>query len=309
MLQNDYASAIPAFEEYIEKYPKHGKIKKAKKMLTFCRSQLPYQRFNEGIDEIDGKNIDEAIMLFNEAYLDADNNLKLDINFKREELAKLIIAYVSNNFDDISMKKCERLLDKAYNTSQSVSEEVSILKGKLYFKKATLLHESNLLNDALENYEIALSYDSSLENLINNRLIILVNDILKNSQKYQQNNEYVLAIGFLKKAIEIIPELSDRLSLTIKEFQNIIDELSDLKTHEVIGRILEENKTKGRERNPLVIGMTKDKVIEVIGMPDKIKFLDSSLSSLEVWSYNKRGKKLYIKDEKLYQIETIEEEQ
>ena len=309
MLQNDYASAIPAFEEYIEKYPKHGKIKKAKKMLTFCRSQLPYQRFKEGIDEIYGKNIDEAIMLFNEAYLDADNNLKLDINFKREELAKQIIAYVSNHFDDISMKKCERLLDKAYNTSQSVSEEVSILKGKLYFKKATLLHESNLLNDALENYEIALSYDSSLENLINNRLIILVNDILKNSQKYQQNNEYVLAIGFLKKAIEIIPELSDRLSLTIKEFQSIIDELSDLKTHEVIGRILEENKTKGRERNPLVIGMTKDKVIEVIGMPDNIEFLDSSLSLSEVWSYNKRGKKLYIKDEKLYQIETIEEEQ
>ena len=55
--------------------------------------------------------------------------------------------------------------------------------------------------------------------------------------------------------------------------------------------------------------MTKDKVIEAIGMPDSIKFLDSSLSSFEVWSYNKLGKKLYINDEKLYQIETIEEKQ
>jgi len=76
----------------------------------------------------------------------------------------------------------------------------------------------------------------------------------------------------------------------------------------VIGRILEENKTKGRKRNPLVIGMTKDKVIEIIGMPDKVRFLDSSLSSSEVWSYTKLKKNLYIKDEKLYQIETIEEE-
>ena len=78
MLQNNYASAIPAFEEYIEKYPKHGKIKKAKKMLTFCKSQLPYQNFKDGVAEINAKNLDEAIMLFNEAYLDADNNLKID---------------------------------------------------------------------------------------------------------------------------------------------------------------------------------------------------------------------------------------
>ena len=32
------------------------------------------------------KNLNEAIMLFYDAYLNADNDLKLDINFKREEL-------------------------------------------------------------------------------------------------------------------------------------------------------------------------------------------------------------------------------
>ena len=308
MLQNDYASAIPAFEQYIEKYPKHGKIKKAKKMLTFCKSQLPYQNYKKGINELDDKNLDDAIMRFNEAYLEADDSLKLDINFKREELAKQIIVYVSDNFDDISMKKCEKLLDKAYNTSQSVLDDVNFLKGKLFFKKATLLHESNLLNDALEHYEIALSYDSNLQSLVNHRLGILVNDILKNSQRYQQNKEYVLAVDFLKKAIEIVPELSDRLSLKIKEFEDIIDELSDFKTHEMIGHILEKNKTKGREKIPLTIGMTKDRVIEILGVPDNIKFLDSSLSSSEVWDYIKLKKKLYIKDEKLYQIENIEEE-
>lgn len=84
--------------------------------------------------------------------------------------------------------------------------------------------------------------------------------------------------------------------------------MSDFKTHEVIGNLLEENKTQGRERNPLIIGMTKDKVIELIGVPDNIKFLDSSLNSSEVWSYIKLEKKLYIKGEKLYQIENIEEE-
>tara|TARA_Y100000996_G_scaffold192478_2_gene150685 strand:- start:16000 stop:17793 length:1794 start_codon:yes stop_codon:yes gene_type:complete len=308
MLQNDYASAIPAFEEYIEKYPKHGKIKKAKKMLAFCKTQLPYQNYKKGINELNDENLDKAIMRFNDAYLEADENLKLDINFKREELANEILDYVSNNFDKIPMKKCEELLDKALDTSSSVDDDVNILKGKLFFKKATLLHESNLLNDALEYYKITLFYDPDLENLVNYRLKILVNDILDNSNKYQNNKEYLLAIGFLKKAIEIVPELSKSLSLKIKEFENIIDDLDYLKTHETIGYLLEKNQTKGRAKNPLIIGMTKDKIIELIGMPDNIKFLDSSLSKSEVWNYDKLGKKFYIKDEKLYQIENIKEE-
>ncbi len=308
MLQNDYASAIPAFEEYIETYPKHGKIKKAKKMLAFCKTQLPYQNYKKGINELNDENLDKAIMRFNDAYLEADENLKLDINFKREELANEILDYISNNFDNIPMKKCEELLDKAFDTSSSVIDDVNILKGKLFFKKATLLHESNLLNDALEYYKVTLSYDPDLENLVNYRLKILVNDILDNSNKYQNNKEYLLAIGFLKKAIEIVPELSKPLSLKIKEFENIIDDLDYLKTHETIGYLLEKNQTKGRAKNPLIIGMTKDKIIELIGMPDNIKFLDSSLSKSEVWNYDKLGKKLYIKDEKLYQIENIEEE-
>tara|TARA_B100001250_G_scaffold409151_2_gene432906 strand:- start:256 stop:876 length:621 start_codon:yes stop_codon:yes gene_type:complete len=206
------------------------------------------------------------------------------------------------------MKKCEKLLDKAFNTSSSVIDKVNTLKGKLFFKKATLLHESNLLNEALEYYEIALSYDSNLESLVNYRLKILVNDILNNSNKYQNNKEYILAIEFLKKAIEIVPELSNKLSSRIKDFEDIINDLSDLKTHETINYLLEKNKTRGESKGSLLIGITKDKVIEIIGMPDNIKFLDSSLNKFEVWSYGKLSKKLYIKDEKLYQIENIEEE-
>ena len=308
MIQNDFESAIPAFEEYIENYPKHGKVKKAKKMLAFCESQLPYQNYRKGISQLDENDLDEAIRFFNNAYVDANEDLKLDINFKRDTLAKQIIEYVTLNFDSISMKNCENLLDKANELSQSVFNDVNILKGKLFFKRATLLHESNLLNDALEHYQFSLSYNSNLEVAVNSRLMLLANNILENSQRYQANNEYILAIESLNKAIEIIPELSDRLSPTIKEFENIIDELNDLKTREAISEVLDESKYKGRSKEQLVIGMLKDKIVEIMGMPDDINFLDSSLSSFEVWSYSKSEKKLYIKNEKLYQIESIEGE-
>ena len=308
MLEDDFESAIPGFEKYIEKYPKYGRLKKARKMLSFCKSQLPHQNYRKGISKLRSGNIDDAIMLFNEAYTSADKDLKSDINFKKEEIAKEIIIYINTNFDDIAIKKCEELINLAEGTSLSVDNEVAILRGKLFFKKASLLHESNLLNDAIEYYKIALSYDNNLDRLIQDRLEILVNGILMNSQKYQANNEYVLAVESLYKAIEIMPSLSDRLLLTIREFENIIEELNDMKTQQVIEEILDDSQSKGNNNTKnLIIGMTKDRIIDIINMPDNIEFIHSSLNSYEIWFYNTLKYKLYIKDEKLYQIQTIEE--
>jgi len=308
MIENNFESAIPVFEDYIENYPKHGRVKKAQKMLEFCNSQLPYQKFKKGMSQLNEKDLDEAVRFFDEAYADADEELKLEINFKREQLAQQIVDYVNSNFDLISMKKSEDLLNKARAISNSVSDEVNLLKGDLYFKRATLLHESNLLNDALEHYQLALTYNSDLEISVNSRLMLLANNILENSQRYHANNEYILAIESLNKAIQILPELSDRLSPTINKFEDIIEDLNEIKTKEAISNVIDDSKYKNRSKEQLVIGMLKDKIIEIMGMPDQIKFLDSSLSSFEVWSYSKLEKKLYIKDEKLYQIQLIEGE-
>ena len=52
-------------------------------------------------------------------------------------------------------------------------------------------------------------------------------------------------------------------------------------------KIIEENKSKGKTNDKnLIIGMTKDRVIDYISMPDSIEFITSSLDSFEIWFYN-----------------------
>jgi len=307
LIENKYEAAIPAFEEYIEKYPKHGRIKKAKKMLDFCRSQIPYKKYNEGINQLDEKNLDKTVMMFDEAYIDADEELKFEIDFKKDLLGREIVNYVELNFDKMPLKKCEILLDKAEELSLEISDDVRLLRGKLFFNRATLLHESNLFNDALDNYQIALSYNNNLSVSINSRLISLANSILDNSKVYYLNNDYVLAVESLKKAIEIIPELSIRFSPKVKEFEEIILQLNDVKTRDAISDVLYDSQHKGRDKEALVIGMFKDDIIDIMGIPDDINFLESNINTIEVWTYSKSQKKLYINQEKLYQIELLEE--
>ena len=306
LIENEFESAIPAFEEYIEKYPRHGRIKKAKKMLEFCKSQIPYDKYQQGVDELSEQNIDQTITMFDEAYIDADDDLKFEIDLKKDVLSKQIIDYIDLNFNDLPLKKSEVLIDRAEQLSQSVSDEARVLRGKIFFKRATLLHESGLYNDALDSYRVALSFDSGLTVLINSRLLILVNSILEKSKSFHENNDYVLAVESLKKAIEIIPDLRVRFLPKIEEFQYIINELNNAKTHQAIQNVLYENQHKGKSKKQLVVGMLKDKVIDLMGMPDSIDFLESHDNSIEVWFYLKSNEKLYIKDEKLYRIHKVE---
>ena len=70
------------------------------------------------------------------------------------------------------------------------------------------------------------------------------------------------------------------------------------------------NKYKSRHKSKeidLSIGISKDRIAQYMGMPDNIEFIRSSLDSYEIWVYIKLNKKLFFKNEKLYQFAEIEE--
>ena len=79
LIENDIEAAIPAFEEYIKNYPKHGKLKKANKMLLFCKEQLPYKNYKIAMKHLDNQNLDDAIIYLDDAYISADDSLKIEI--------------------------------------------------------------------------------------------------------------------------------------------------------------------------------------------------------------------------------------
>ncbi len=308
LIHNDIENAIPAFEEYIENYPKHGKIKKAKKMLSFCKQQLPYKNYKIAMKNLDDQKIDDAIIYLNDAYAYADDSLKVEINLTKETLAKEMMLDFETNFNEISIKDCEKKLNFLSELSPSIKDEIKIMKAELFLRKATLLHESNLLIDALRYYQIALSYNDKLLSLINKRMESLINGIINKSSEYQEKNEIILTIETLKIAIEIDQKLSYKLNPTISILEEQVQQIKDQKTRQIMHEIIEENKSKGNTNNKdLIIGMTKDRVIDYISMPDQIEFITSSLDAFEIWIYNESNRKLFFKNDKLYHIQNIED--
>ena len=181
-------------------------------------------------------------------------------------------------------------------------------ESRIIFSKATLLHESNFLIDALKYYEIALGQDRNLSKLIDKRIDALVESILEKSTEYQNQDELLLALESLKVVSSLDKDLLYKLSPIIITIEQKIDQIENQKTQQIMQDIIRKNKSKnGYENKDLFIGMPKDKVIDYIRMPDNIDFIKSSLDSYEIWIYADFNKKLFFKNNKLHHIQSIKE--
>ena len=53
---------------------------KKRKMLEFCNRELPYKQYKIAMNHLDNQNIDQAVILLDNAYSKADEDLKLEID-------------------------------------------------------------------------------------------------------------------------------------------------------------------------------------------------------------------------------------
>ena len=220
----------------------------------------------------------------------------------------MMIEDIELNFNNYSIKKCESLLNNALYASKIVDKDARRIKGRLFFKKASLLHDSNLLFDAIKYYDLSISYNKDLLDLVNSRLKSLVSDFLENSQEYKENNEITLMLESLYTAINLDSSLSYKLEPIISEFEYLNERQSQIKTQRKMLEIINKYKSRHKSKEiDLVIGIPKDRIAKYMGMPDNIEFIRSSLDSYEIWVYIKLNKKIFFKNEKLYQFAEIEE--
>ena len=137
-----------------------------------------------------------------------------EIDLTKQGLAKQIAIDLDKNFESMTISECEKKINYLSDLSPSAEDDVRSMKAELFFRKATLLHESNFFIDALRYYEIALSNDRGLSKLIDKRIDSLIQGILEKSTGYQNENELLLAVESLKVVSSLDKELSFKLSFS-----------------------------------------------------------------------------------------------
>tara|TARA_A100001011_G_scaffold400672_1_gene517451 strand:- start:5434 stop:7260 length:1827 start_codon:yes stop_codon:yes gene_type:complete len=296
MIKDDFISAVDEFEEFIDDNPRHIKKLKAQKMLEFCKKQKPYQEFQNGINAYNDRDYDQAASWYESALRTADNNLAFEITVKQKELSTLFLDSALNNLEILGFNKSESLVRKAKSITDEIEEKANKYLAEIYLLKGDVFYNIKDYETALKNYENAYSYDSRIRSIYINKVKEVSSAIIDQSNDAKNKGDILFALSSLKKLIKLNPSLENNFTFGIRSLQKKLDDLSSNKTQDYVEGFIEGEKNRAKKRifQKVKIGMSKEKVVELLGQPAFVedKYIDNDIK--ELWFYFDELEEKYI---------------
>ena len=297
MIKNDFISAVDQFEEFIDENPRHMKKLKAQKMLEFCKKQKPYQEFENGNNAFDRYDLDQAARWYEGALRTANEDLSFEIIVKQKELAVVLLDSALIHLEGIGFNKAEKLIRKAKALTPMIENKADKYLSELYLRKGDIFFEVSNFEVALRNYEKAYLYDNKIVSIYINRVKEVTDAILDEANDARDKGDMLFALSSLKKLIELRPDLKDEFRFGVESLEEKLQDYSSKKTQERLEEYIESEKNRAKKRvyQQVEVGMSKEKIVELMGQPAFIenKYVDNEVKQL--WFYFDDIEKKYIK--------------
>ena len=292
MINEDYISAVENFEFFLAKEREHGKRKAALEMLQYCKSQIPYQHVNLGIQKISETNFDEAVNLFTFAEEDANDTLITKIKLHRKNIANSLIDSVNNYKNKMSIQDAENLILAAIKLEPNNKQTNMILAG-LYFDKGVLNSSIGNYSEAIQNYMDAIKLHPPIKELIYQNFDKMINAIIKDAFFSIQREEIYQVIKSIETIIILKPELAlewEHYLIILKEKVNNINNNKYAQKY-----ILNKQKESiPKKDNVIELGMTYKEVEKIKGTPEIIDEINETNQYFQMWTYNTNSKRIHL---------------
>jgi len=306
MGNNDFISAADYFKAFSKTEKRHCKRNQALEMYEYCKSQIPYQKFELGLAKLSASKYKEAIKWFEEANNYATDELKERIILNQQTIAIQLLDSVQNYRHSMSLKEAEILTQisgKLYPDYQKYFEVLSMI----YIYKADLNIFIGNYSAAIDNYNKVLEKtDTKINRILKDKLASFAQIIVKEAYESFNNNQLQLTITFMKTLKDLQPELYFELEHYITDLENQMIKL-EKNIQQTKSQNIFLNKKHEYFRNPeskLKLGLKKEEVIIIQGNPNDVNELIDGRNTYEMWIYSK-GKnviKLYFKNNLLIRI-------
>ena len=284
MLDKDYINAASKFKQYLNIYSYDFRFNKAKKMLNFCYTQIPYQYFEMAISFFNDSLYNQALQNFNKAEQTADPSLILEIESYKRDIAQYLISKTNQNLDKNTFFTSIDNLNRARKISPYLWSETDKIEAKILVKKGDILKDLNNYSEAIDFYQQALELDPSLFIKINDKYTELIKYILNDINDTHYATELKLVKEYLKTIISLKPKYSDSLSKYVTEINQKLKNYDNTITKLNLKKYVEDrrNKTSIALINKIKLGMSFYEIEFILGEPDSIV----KNNEYDLWIYN-----------------------
>jgi hypothetical protein len=306
MINNDFISAAESFENFLAEERRHGKRDKALAMLQYCQSQIPYQQVNYGVEDLFKSDFNDAVEWFNAAEEEAEDDLKIEIQEHRRNIAAELLDSVKNYKSQMSIADAEKLVLNAQKLFPELTEVNEIMAG-LYLDKGKLNTEIGNYSAAIQNYLDAIQLYPAIESLVIPKLKQITDSIMKDAYFAAKDDELYLVINSLKSIIALNPEMANELDNYIIKLEKKLENQNSKGENQYAREYIIQRK---KETIPdfsqiLQLGMTYEEVKQIKGLPKHIDTMNEPRRQFELWTYSTDStiSRLYFENNMLVRIE------
>ena len=306
MLDNKYEKASQLFNRFINSFPKHGKVKKARKMINFCESQIPYEYFDLAINYLNSEDINNTIKWLKKSEKNASDDLIFEIESIKKDIAFSFLDSIHKNKDSMPIQIKESLLRTIKELAPNLKYTNSMDADFLIEKADKLVRLGNYLS-AIKYYKLSESnYPKSAPDI--KQRYKNLNFILQNkSQEYIKKGNLIVAIQILKQILMIDTENQDAINIEIKRLNKAIFNHQEKDRKKYMDQTLRKYKNieESKSDNILQLGMSFHQVEQIMGVSNLKDTMEAQGVSYEMWTYKKENSivKLYFENYKLVKIE------
>ncbi|MFQ6674068.1 MAG: tetratricopeptide repeat protein [Fidelibacterota bacterium] len=308
-LKRDYIAAKKKLSKFVNTYPDHARIRRARKLLALSNERIPFQLFSQGDDLEKRGDLDLALDKFVQARLTARGDFKKTVSGRIENVARKYVELADSLFKAGEDDKAIQAARKAAAVSEYGRKAQLLLEASVYLRQGKDLASLGFYPMALRKFEEARKLAPSLETDIRRAQLETAVGMLEDVNKATDDASVRLALQSLFQAREILGKSDDRMDRIITQLEEQLSRLDGLRVKGRIDAYMDEARDEiARRHQPRVeLGMLVAQVEEILGRPQEVvERVDEKNRDYQLWIYllpDKSKKLLYFDDYVLFKVE------
>ena len=312
MINSNYIEAIENFESFKIEHPNHSQIKKANKMIEFSNNKLAYQMLYNGIESYKNEDYDKAIIWYDKALLQANEDLKFEIYSRKHLIAKKLYNNIDNYTSNHSFDESMAYLNYIFSMSEYIQSDILSKKIDLLHERADYFVSNNKYQLAYNIYLETKSILSEKSYKSDGKINFMIKKIINDINRLIKDEDYISAFGYINFLDKIYSDNQFIIENNILFLKEKIDSQNLSRFQEQSQILINEVKNNFKPLDTtykILIGDKYSKIDKLLGPPIKSTkrvFLEENYL-MAVYSINEESYRLYFKNDILFEVEVLNE--
>ena len=288
LYSGDYMAAEENLRAFLERYPRHGKVRRARRLLSLVEGLVPYQQIDLARTMQQEGRLEEALHWLDQVETRADSTLMTSVDQDREEIGYVYLERADHSLRQGDLDRTDQILRIAKLLLPADENLVERYDAEVFIRQGHNLRSQGAFTAALKKYNIAISADTSRRVEIQGYQVRIAEDLLRAAEAASKRDALALALESLRLSQTLDPRQKAELDEMIVELESRLERLAQGE----IRRSMEDQMQEARELRNVIpstkprIGLLVAQIEDILGTPDHVTHeTDRFGVNYQLWEY------------------------